>query len=219
MKFFVLMILSLLLCVQSFNQQVYSLEDCFAAAKENNISLQKSRNDIESSSIDKKAATCNLFPSVYANAEHIFSSGKNIDPVTNNFVRDNFSGGEFDVTLQLNIFSGFNALNAIKSSLYKMKAGEYAYQKNELEIFSSITRAYAKLMYAKEQVVTIKNNNLHTQNELNVVQQSIDVGKLSKTDLYTINTRYKSEQADLAKAQNDSTIAINELKYLIGTEL
>src|ERR1700754_1672470 len=99
-----------------FSQQTYSLEDCFAAAKENNISFKKIQNDIDASNIDKKAATFNLFPSVYANAEHIFSSGKNIDPVTNNFVRDNFSGGEFDVTLQLNIFSGFNALNAIKSS-------------------------------------------------------------------------------------------------------
>ena len=192
MKIVVLIILSLLLCTQNFCQHIFSLEDCFAAAKENNISLKKSRNDILSSGIDKKAATYNLFPSLNANAEHIFSSGKNIDPVTNTFVKDNFSGGDFDVTLQLNIFSGFNVLNAIKGSLYKIKASEYAYQNNELENFSSITMAYAKLMYVKEQVATLKNNNLHTQNELEVVQQNITVGKLSKSDFYTINTRYKS---------------------------
>ena len=215
MRLLVLMI-SCLLCMQVFCQQPFSLEDCFAAAKESNISFKKSENNIESSNIDKKAATFNLFPSVYANAEHIFSSGKNIDPVTNNFVSDNFSGGEFDVTLQWNIFSGFNALNAIKSSLYKIKAGEYAYQNDELQIFSAITMAYAKAMYSKEQVSIITNNLLHTQNELNVVQQSIDVGRLSKSDYYTINTRYKSEQADLIETQNNSATAINELKYLIG---
>ncbi len=198
MKTIALLILNLLVCLQSITQQVYSLEDCFAVAKENNVNLKKSRNDIDISYIDKKAATFNLLPAMYANAEHIFSTGKNIDPVTNNFVKDDFSGGEFDVTLQLNIFSGFTALNAIKSSLYKIKAGEYAYQKNELQTFSEITTAYARLMYAREQVATIKNDNLHTQNELEVVQENLNVGKLSKSDYYTINTRYK--KAELGEA-------------------
>src|ERR1044072_6995195 len=197
MKILWFIIISLLLSVQNYSQRIYSLQDCFAAAKDNNISFKKSMNDIESSNIDKKAAAFNLFPAVYANAEHIFSSGKNIDPVTNNFVQDNVSGGAFDVTMQLNIFSGFNALNEIKSSLYKIKAGEYAYQKNELEIFSAITVAYAKVMYAKEQAAIIKNNMMHSRNELSVVQEKIDVGKLSKSDFYTINTKYKNEQANL----------------------
>lgn len=216
MKHCVLFILVGLLCLKGIAQQPYSLEDCFAAAQENNIVLQKSKNDIQNSYINKKAATYNLLPAVYANAEHIFSSGKNIDPVTNNFVRENFSGGEFDVTLQLNIFSGFNALRAIKSSLYKIQAEENAYKKTELETFSDISIAYAKVMYSGEQVTTVKNNHQLTQSELEVVQEKINVGKLSKSDYYTINTRYKSEQADIAEAQNNLLAAMNELKYLLG---
>lgn len=215
MKFIILSILSFL-SVSVFSQQTYSLQDCFTAAKANNISFKKIQNDIDESNIDKKAATFNLFPSVYANAQHIFSSGKNIDPVTNNFVRDDFSGGEFDLTFELNVFSGFNTLNAIKSSLYKIKSNEYNYQNNELETFSAITMAYAKVMYSKEQTATIRNNNLLTQHELEIVLEKIDVGKLSKTDYYTFNTRYKSEQASLVEAQNDSVNAMNDLKYLIG---
>lgn len=209
-------ILYSLLSVTCYCQQEYSLEDCFSAAKESNVGLKKSRNEIMNSILDKRAATFSLFPAVTANAEHIFSAGKNIDPVTNSFVRDNFSGGDFDITFQLNIFSGFKTLNAIKGSLYKIKANEYAYEKNEIETFSSVTIAYAKLMYAKEAVAIIKNNNQHTRDQLNVVQQNIEVGKLSKSDLYTVNTRFKAEQADLAQAQNDVNTAMNELKYLIG---
>ena len=218
MKCLILFILINLLCLEGMTQQTYSLEDCFAAAQKHNITLQKSKNEIQNSYIDKKVATYSLLPAVYANAAHIFSSGKNIDPVTNNFIHENFSGGEFDVTLQLNIFSGFNALNTIKSSLYKIQAGENAYKQTTLETFSAISIAYAKVMYSKEQVATIKNNNEHTQNELNVVQENINVGKLSKSDFYTINTRYKSEQADMVEAQNDLFAAMNELKYLTGLD-
>ncbi len=213
---FVIFIILFFASAFAFSQQTYSLQDCFAVARENNISLKKSKNDIDASNIDKKAATFNLLPSIYANAEHIFSSGKNIDPVTNNFVRDNFSGGEFDVTFQLNVFSGFTALNTIKSSLYKVKSSEYNYQNNTLETFSAITMAYAKIMFSKEQTATIRSDNLLTQNELNIVQEKIDVGKLSKSDYYTLNTRYISEQASLIAAQNDSALVMNDLKYLIG---
>ncbi len=218
MKFLILLISVSLFCIKGIAQHHYSLEDCFAAAQKNNISIRKTRNDIQNSYIDKKTATYNLLPSLYASAGHYMSFGKNIDPVTNNFVRQNFSGGDVNVSMQLNIFSGFNALNAIKASLYKIQAGENTYKKTELETFSSISIAYAKVMYNKEQLATLKNNNLRTEHELDVVQEKINVGKLSKSDYYTISTRYKSEQADIVKAQNDSLTAVNDLKYLIGLQ-
>lgn len=212
-----LTILTVLFCAGSFSQQqLFSLEDCFAAAEKNNISLQKSRNEIEKNYIDKKTATYNLLPSVYANAEHIFSSGRTINPVTNDYVTDNFSGGDVNLSFQLTIFSGFTTLNAIKASRFKIKAGESAWKKSELEIFSAITMAYAKVMYSRERASIIKNNMLHTKDELELIQEKINVDKLSKSDYYTLNTYYKSGQAALIAAENDSANAVNELKYLIG---
>lgn len=206
-----------LICADSFSQQQFSsLEDCFAAAKKNNISLQKSRNEVEKNYIDKKAASYNLLPAVYANAEHIFSSGRTINPVTNDYITDNFSGGDVNLSFQLTIFSGFTTLNTIKASRFKIKAGESAWKKSELEIFSAITMAYAKVMYSKEQASIIKNNILHTKKELEIIQEKINVGKLSKSDYYTLNTYYKSGQAALIAAENDSANAVSELKYLIG---
>src|SRR5689334_4545865 len=145
MKLLILCLVISFSCLQGIAQQQYSLEDCYAAAKQNNIALQISKNDIQNSYVDKKAATYNLLPAINANAQHFLASGKTIDPVTNNYVRENYSGGAVDLTLQLNIFSGFSALNTIKSSLYKMQASENAYKKTELETFSAISVAYSKV--------------------------------------------------------------------------
>ena len=188
-----LTILLFLLCATCIAQQVsYSLEDCFAAAEKNNISLQKARNELEKNYIDKKTAVYNLLPAVYANAEHIFSSGRTINPVTNDYVTDNFSGGDVDLSFRLTIFSGFTTLNTIKASRFKIKAGESAWKKSELEIFAAISMAYAKVMYSREQALIIKNNNLHTKNELDIIEEKINVGKLSKSDYYTLNTYTKA---------------------------
>src|SRR3954469_9252656 len=124
MKFLILFIPISLFYIKGIAQHQYSLEDCFAAAQKNNTTIKKSENDIQNSYIDKKAATYNLLPSLNASAGHYMSFGKSIDPVTNNFVHESFSGGDLNVTMQLNIFAGFNALNTIKSSLYRMQAGE-----------------------------------------------------------------------------------------------
>jgi outer membrane protein len=64
----------------------------------------------------------------------------------------------------------------------------------------------------------MKSNINATKNELNTITEKINVGSLSKSELYIIYARYNSEQADIIEAQNDSLTAINELKYLIGLD-
>ena len=74
-------------------QKTYSLEDCFSLAKKNNYTIKQSMSTTALAKLDKQAAIYNLTPAISVNADHIFSSGKSIDPVTNTYLDDNFSGG------------------------------------------------------------------------------------------------------------------------------
>ncbi|HEY6977881.1 MAG TPA: TolC family protein [Chitinophagaceae bacterium] len=219
MKFPVSAVIYILIFILKGNaQQIYSLEDCFNIARRNNIAILKSRNDLQSAILDKKAANNNLLPSLSAGADHYFFDGKSIDPVTNNYINDDFTGGSLGMSVDLNIFSGFTALNSIKANLYKLKASDFAYRKTELEILSAVTIAYAKAMYSREQVIIKESNGNITKHELDVTNEQITVGKLSKSEYYIINARYTSESADLIEARNDSLSAMNELKYLLGLD-
>src|SRR3954465_15212743 len=82
-----------------------TLTDCYAIGKERNIAIKQAQNNITNSIIDRKTEQNSLLPSVSYNLGHYFSFGKNIDPVTNAYVNDQFSGGYTTLSIELEVFT------------------------------------------------------------------------------------------------------------------
>ncbi len=194
----------------------YSLQQCFLLALDKNIGLKKAQNNIKANIIDHKTAQYNLLPSVSYNLGHYFSFGKNIDPVTNTFVNQNFSGGFTAVGLQLQLFSGFSRLNLIKQSAYLVESAEYAKKRAELELLTNVTLTYARLLLNKELIRVQKNEMLGTVRQLEVINEKIKVGRLTRYEAYAFNARLNTEQANLVTIQNDSSAASQDLKHLLN---
>ncbi len=199
-----------------FAQQQYSLDECYRLALDRNISLKQAENNIKGNTIDHKMTQFRLLPSVSYNLGHYFSFGKNIDPVTNVFVYESFSGGYTAVGLQMQLFSGFSRLNAIKQSAYIIKASAYAKKRAELELLTNITLTYARLLLDKEQLLTARNNIESTAKELEIINEKIKVGRLTKYEYYAFNARLNTEQANLVTLQNDSLAALQDIKQLLN---
>ncbi len=194
----------------------YSLEQCFKLALEQNIGLKKADNFIALNHLDRKTAQFNFLPSVSYNLGHYFSFGKNIDPVTNNFVTDNFSGGFTAVGLQMELFSGFGRLNAIKQASYLTEASRSARKKAELELLANVTVIYSKLLLNKELSQLARNNIGSTARQLEVINEKIKVGRLTKYEAYAFTARLNTEQAYLITIQNDSAAAAQDIKNLLN---
>jgi outer membrane protein len=130
--------------------------------------LQVAQNVIRSNTIDNQTARASLLPTLSYNLGHYFSFGKNIDPVTNNFVYQSFSGGYTGLGMQIDLFSGFNKINVIKQSAYLLESSEYAKKRAELELLTNVTLAYARLLLDKEQLVVERNNIKSTEAQIEV---------------------------------------------------
>ncbi|HEX5155376.1 MAG TPA: TolC family protein [Parafilimonas sp.] len=216
MKTKIVCILYCCFCCLFTQAQQYSLEDCFALAKKNNYSIRQSRNATASALLDKQAAVYNLTPAVSINADHIFSSGKSIDPVSNLYVNDNFRGGSVSADAVIGIFNGLQKMHSIQQASYQLKSSEQGNKRTEITILSGIVESYAKVLYNKEKVALMRSNNELTKNELAITKEKIEVGKLSKSEYYTINARMMNEAAGIIDVQNDSSNALLDLEELLG---
>ncbi len=196
--------------------QIYTLEQCFNLALERNRAIKRAQNNIYSSLLDRKTAQFSLLPSVSYNSGHYFSFGKNIDPVTNDFVNESFSGGYTALGLQLQLFSGFSRLNAIKQSKYIIQSAEAAKQKALLELLTNVTLTYARLLLNKEQLMAAHNNMQSTARQIEVINEKIKVGRLTRYEGYAFEARLNTEKAALITIQNDSLIALQNLKQLLN---
>ncbi len=206
----------LLTALPAFGQRQYTLEECYQLALENSIAVKRAQNDISTTALDRNTAQYSLLPSLSYSVNHYFYYGKNIDPVTNDFVFDRFSGGSTGLNLQLELFTGFKRLHAIKQSAYGLQAAGFAKKRTELELLFSITLSYARLLLDKERAAVSRNNIRTTTKMLGIINEKIKNGRLTRYEYYAFNARLDSERATLITVQNDSLTALQELKQLLN---
>lgn len=197
-------------------QTAQTLEDCYRLGMERNIQLKQAQNNINARIIDKKTAQNLLLPSVSYSLGHYFSFGKNIDPVSNSFVTETFSGGYTAMGLQVQLFSGFSRINTIKQSSYLIKSLTYEKKRAELELLSNITIIYSRILSAREQLAAVKNNIEGTVEQSKIINEKIKAGRLTKYEGYLFDSRYNSELSTITALQNDSLAATQDLKQLLN---
>ncbi len=194
----------------------YSLEQIYKIGLEQNIKLRQSKNAIELASIDNKMARANVLPSVSFDLGHYFSFGKNIDPVTNTFSYETFSGGFTSLNLQLQLFGGFKKLNAIKQSSILLSAAAYNEKMNELELLANITLTYAKILLTNDELIYKRHSLEKTSKELEAIDEKIKVGRLTRYERYTFEGLLNTQKSELLSLQNDSMAALLNLKQLLN---
>ena len=194
----------------------YSLDQCYKIGLSQNIKLNQAKNTIELATIDNKTAKASLLPSISYDLGHYFSFGKNIDPVTNNFSFETFSGGYTSLNLQLILFAGFKKLNAIKQSSFLISAAEYNEKKNELELLTNITITYARMLLTNDELNFKRNSLINTNKELAIIAEKIKVGRLTRYEKYTFEGLLNTQTSELVGLQNDSIAALLNLKQLLN---
>lgn len=195
---------------------VKDLVQCYKLALERNIGLKQAQNLINTNVIDHRIAQNSLLPSAYYNLGHYFSFGKNIDPVSNNFVFQRFSGGYTSVTLQTDVFKGFSRLNTIKQSVLLLQSAEYAKKTAELELLTNITILYARLLSDKEELNAQRDNIKSTERQLDVINEKVKVGRSTKYEGYLFSSRYHSELSNVISLQNDSALTVQDFRELLN---
>ncbi len=194
----------------------YSLDQCFKIGLSQNIKLKQAKNTIHLATLDNKTARASLLPSISYDLGHYFSFGKNIDPVTNNFSYETFSGGYTSLNLQLQLFAGFKKLNAIKHSSFLISAAEYNEKKFELELLTNITLTYAKILLTNDELTFKRKSLLNTNKELDIIAEKIKVGRLTRYEKYTFEGLLNTQTSELVGLQNDSITALLTLKQLLN---
>lgn len=96
------------------NQQkvVYSLDDCIEI--NNNLNLKSSKLNAKSSKIDYKQSQLDVLPNLNANYNLGITNGRSIDPFTNNYINQELTFSNAELTLNTTVFNGFRMLDGQK---------------------------------------------------------------------------------------------------------
>ncbi len=196
-------------------QDTWSLERCLQHAKENNLTIKQAMLDAQSSKKTLTQSKLGILPSISASAGNSYNFGRNEDPVTNQIITQTVNNGNFNVSSNVNLFSGFQTINNIRKASYDYLAANYDAENTANDISVNIVTAYLQFLYNKELVMVNEQKLTVSLLQVQRIEQMVEVGSLPKGNLLETESQYAQEELQLITSINQRDLALLNIKQLL----
>ncbi len=189
----------------------WTLEECIAYAKENNLQVKEQALDVQIANSNYEATKAEIYPSLNGAVEQNFSFGRSVDPYSYTFTEDNVISNNFYVYTSVDVFNGFKHWKKRDRDYFNLMADKalVEYVKNDISL--SITLAYMQILLDNKLLkITEKQVGITKQQE-EKTQKLFDAGALAKGDLLEIKSQLAQEQLDVVKKKNNLDLSYLDL--------
>lgn len=220
MKFKLSIAFTLVLGLSLNAQKIWSLQDCFDYALQNNISVKQIELSNQLAENELKQSKLNIYlPNINANISESFNFGNSIDPTTYQFVNSATNSTRFAINGSYNIFEGLMKLNTVKANKDKLAATESEVEELKNNTKLAITNLYLQIIIAKEVKNIATENKTLTQSQYKNTKALVDAGVLAKGSLLEIDAQLAQNELNILNAENTLEKALNQLKQLLQLDL
>ncbi|MEW5962899.1 MAG: TolC family outer membrane protein [Pseudomonadota bacterium] len=191
------------------NAAAESLREAMASAYKYNPRLDAERARLRATDEEVPRAMSGYRPRIFGEADVNFQN-TNTRPDTATEGRLYPKG--YALSLQQNLFNGFQTTNAVREAEAGVRAGREALRDTERSVLLEAVTAYVDVV-RDAAVVKLQENNVQVlSRELKATQDRFDLGEVTKTDLAQAQARRAGavSQLDLARANLKTSRAIYE---------
>lgn len=198
----------------SAQDKKWKLEECVDYAIKNNISIKQSELDLKTSDVEKMEAIGGFLPTLNANASYSMNTGASINPVTNQFQNQTFKSFSASANSGVVLFNGLANWKTLQRSKLNQIANTYRLDKMKDDIALSVANSYLQILFNKEQLKVLINQNTITKDNLIRTQQLIDAGSLPAGDIFELQATDATQLQQIISAENTlliSKIALSQM--------
>lgn len=201
----------------------WTLQECIDYALANNISLQKNRLQVQSTSEDVKQAKAGLLPSLNLSSSQNVTyrpwPESNRATVTNGYVETSvdkvYYNGSYGLNANWTVWNGNRNVNQIKLNKLTHQQAELDSATTANSIQEQIAQLFVQIMYSREAVnVCQKTLEASTLNE-NRGKEFVNVGKMSKADLAQLTAQRAKDEYSVVEAEGNLRNYKRQLKQLL----
>jgi outer membrane protein len=195
----------------------YPIQACIDSAVSNNSGVKAAEFIARTAHNTYLQGFGSMLPSFSAQIQYYNSGGKTVNPVSYQYVTENFNQGNGNLQGQLILFNGFNLSNALKqfSLSYEADMKDWQYQKDLITItviqdFLSILGTEEQLDLAQKQAADLRRRvDLVTiQDSVGAAAHSVltdQLAALNGAELTIVNTKNLLEQSKMKLAFDMNT--------------
>lgn len=187
----------------------WTLEQCIAYAKKNNIQVNSLRLAISSAEQDLIQSRANRLPNL--NASVTQSIANNNSGAT---TPANLSSG-YGLNSSVILYNGGYLKNDIKAKELSVESANLSVEEAINDVSLGITQAYLNILLAKENITALKDVVATSEAQLKQSQQRFDAGSIAKKDLLQFESQLATDKYNLVNAENTYRLNIATLKQIL----
>ena len=204
-------------------RKLWTLQECIEYAMQNNITLQRSKLQLQSSKEDVLQSKAALLPSLNASTSHNLAyrpwQNTGMTTVTNGTVNTKVDktsyNGSYGLNASWTVWNGNRNHNQVKLNRLSEEQAELEIQETANSIQEKIAQLYVQALYLTE-AVKVNEESLKTS-KLNEDRgrEMVEVGKMSKADLAQLTAQRSTDEYNIVSAQTQVRNCKLQLKQLL----
>ena len=199
-------------------QKPWTLGECIVYALDNNLQLKRQQLQNRTAVNDFNWARAQTLPTVNAFTNYRYNKGRAPDFDTYTYVDRAFEDGNLGIESRLDIFNGLYNYNTIRQSKLSMLAGLENIESLKNEITVQIVSAYLQVLLNEELLRVTEDQLEITRQQVSKNKKMLEVGNLSRGDLYEIEAQEARERAIVTRARNTLSISYLDLMQYMDLE-
>lgn len=183
-------------------QEPWTLDDCVAYALEHNLQLNDFEYTTESNRESYRQSFRDLLPAINANSNYNIRFGRSVDPNDNSIITTDFFSNNYTLDASVDLFNGFQKLNAIKAAKFLYKATQEETMQQKYLLAFRVMQAFYDIRFVEGLVAISKEQLEVSKANYNLVNKQIELGLKAGADLYEARSLLLTDELNVTRSEN-----------------
>src|SRR5690349_3523617 len=195
--------------------RMWTLKECIDYALANNLDVQRSELNLESSDIDRDLAKFAMAPNLNASLSNNYNWGRSVNPVTYQFTTKQFNSLSPNANSSVTLFNGFRIQNNIKQTNVAYSASEQDLQKSKNDVSLSVINLYINVIFNKELTENARLQLISSQQQLERTRKQVAAGALPRSNELNLDAQVATNELNLINNENALNLSLLQLKQAL----
>jgi outer membrane protein len=211
-------ILGLLLCFSAWAQDAWDLRRCVDYALANNISVKQQDVQARLARINYDQSKLSQYPTLNLQGSVGVSSGRSIDPTTNQFTTNAIVYNNFGLQTNADVFNFFSKKHGIAGYRLEALAADANVDKVKNDVALNVALGYLQVLLARQQVEVFRVKQRQTDAQLSTTRKQVSAGALPELNAATLEAQLAQDSANVVNAKTSEIQALYSLKALLALD-
>ncbi|WP_229236178.1 TolC family protein [Emticicia sp. TH156] len=202
--------------MQTTAQNRFSLEQCVEYAYKQSFDIRQRLLKIKQTENALRQSKQAVYPNLSGSFSQGLSSGRSIDPFTNDFIQHTISSNSVSFGTNVILFNGFALKNQILQQSYNLQADEWDMQRGKVELRNRITLAYMQVLMSQELWKINQEQVRSMQLQIDRVKELVKEGNMPHTNLTDLDAQLATAEYEALNMKSNIELARLALAQLMA---